>query len=66
MVGITLILLTAAFAAAQTPDPAYAPLERAYAALRAKDYDHAIAAFQEAVRSLPTGRRFARIWLTRC
>ncbi len=53
MVGIILILLTAAFAAAQTPDPAYAPLEKAYAALKAKDYDHAIAAFEEAVKIAP-------------
>jgi tetratricopeptide (TPR) repeat protein len=52
MVGIILILL-AALAAAQTPDPAYAPLEKAYAALKAKDYDHAIAAFQEAVKIAP-------------
>lgn len=52
MVGIILlafsILLTA-----QTPDPAYAPLEKAYEALRAKDYDRAIAAFQRAVAIAP-------------
>jgi Tfp pilus assembly protein PilF len=53
MVGIILILLTAALAAAQTPDPAYAPLEKAYEALRAKDYDRAIAAFQQAVKIAP-------------
>jgi tetratricopeptide (TPR) repeat protein len=53
MVGRILIVLTAALAAAQTPDPAYAPLEKAYAALRVKDYDHAIAAFQEAIRIAP-------------
>src|SRR6202789_2488954 len=53
MAGIILILLTAALAAAQTPDPAYAPLEKAYAALKAKDYDHAIAAFEEAVKIAP-------------
>ena len=52
MVGLILILL-AALAAAQTPDPAYAPLEKAYAALKAKDYDHAIAAFQDAVKIAP-------------
>jgi tetratricopeptide (TPR) repeat protein len=52
MVGIILILL-AALAAAQTPDPAYAPLEKAYAALKVKDYDRAIAAFQEAVKIAP-------------
>jgi Flp pilus assembly protein TadD len=52
MVGIILILL-AAVLAAQTPDPAYSPLEKAYAALRAKDYDRAIAAFQAAVKIAP-------------
>ncbi len=52
MVGLILILL-AALAAAQTPDPAYAPLEKAYAALRAKDYDRAIAAFEQAVKIAP-------------
>ena len=34
-------------------DPAYAPLEKAYTALKAKDYDRAIAAFQEAVKIAP-------------
>jgi tetratricopeptide (TPR) repeat protein len=53
MVGVLLIALTAVFAAAQAPDPAYAPLEKAYEALRAKDYDHAIAAFQQAVAIAP-------------
>ncbi len=52
MLGIILILLTA-LAAAQTPDPAYAPLEKAYAALRVKDYDRAVAAFQEAIKIAP-------------
>ena len=52
MVGIILILLTA-LAAAQTPDPAYAPLEKAYEAVRSKDYDRAIAAFQAAINIAP-------------
>src|SRR5580698_3425054 len=52
MVGIILILLTA-LAAAQTPDPAYAPLEKAYEAVRSKDYDRAIAAFQTAIHIAP-------------
>jgi tetratricopeptide (TPR) repeat protein len=52
MVGIILILL-AALAAAQTPDPAYAPLEKAYAALKVKDYDRAVASFQEAIKIAP-------------
>src|SRR5581483_183198 len=46
------ILLTAA-AWAQTPDPAYQPLDRAYKALRAKDYDAAIAGFREAIALAP-------------
>ncbi len=37
----------------QTPDPAYAPLEKAYAALKVKDYDRAVAAFQDAIRLAP-------------
>jgi Tfp pilus assembly protein PilF len=52
MVGIILILL-AALAAAQTPDPAYAPLEKAYASLKVKDYDRAIASFEEAIKIAP-------------
>lgn len=47
------IALTAVIAAAQIPDPAYAPLEKAYDALRAKDYDRAIASFREAVKIAP-------------
>ncbi len=39
--------------AGQTPDPAYAPLEKAYDALRAKDYDVVIAAFQQALALAP-------------
>jgi len=34
---------------AQTPDPAYQPLERAYQALRDKAYDQAIASFGQAI-----------------
>src|SRR5580698_5751598 len=52
MVGIILILL-AALANAQIPDPAYAPLEKAYDALRAKDYERAIASFREAIKIAP-------------
>lgn len=53
MVGRILVALTAAVASAQIPDPAYAPLEKAYAALRAKDYDRAVASFREAVKIAP-------------
>jgi tetratricopeptide (TPR) repeat protein len=40
-------------ARAQPTDPAYAPLTRAYAALRVRDYDPAIAAFLQAVAASP-------------
>jgi Tfp pilus assembly protein PilF len=46
---LILLLATAAIAHSQTADPAYPLLEKAYEALRAKDYDRAIAAFQQAV-----------------
>jgi Tfp pilus assembly protein PilF len=50
---IILLLATAAFAIGQAADPAYAVLERAYAALHAKDYDRAIAGFDEAIQIAP-------------
>ena len=37
----------------QTPDPAYEPLTRAYAALRAHDYDAAIAGFLAGIAAAP-------------
>src|SRR4051794_28533482 len=40
-------------AAGQPADPAYASLDRAYAALRARDYDTAVAQFQSAVSLSP-------------
>jgi len=40
-------------ALAQHADPAYAPLSRAYEALRARDYDAAIPAFLQAVEAAP-------------
>ena len=43
---IPFLLLASSAAAQQAPDPAYADLERAYQALRAKDYDTAIAGFR--------------------
>lgn len=42
-----------AVAAAQTPDPAYPYLEKAYAALRAKNYDIAVEAFEQASAKSP-------------
>src|SRR5271155_2848697 len=48
-------LLALAFGSisAQTPDPAYQPLERAYQALRDKSYDQAIAGFNQAIALSP-------------
>ena len=50
----SLILLSAGLVAAQATDPAWAPLDRAYKALTAKDYDTAIASFQAAIALAPT------------
>src|SRR5437879_2569891 len=47
------MLAAAVVAAGQVADPAYAALERAYEALRAKDYDRAILAFQQASQLAP-------------
>lgn len=41
------------FGVAQNPDPAYAPLEQAYAALREKNYDQAISGFRQAIALSP-------------
>lgn len=38
-------------------DPAYAPLDRAYRALREKDYDRAVAEFAEAISAAPDRAR---------
>jgi len=48
-----LIAAAAALSRAQAPDPAYAPLDRAYTALRARDYDRAIAQFLAAIQAAP-------------
>jgi Flp pilus assembly protein TadD len=42
-----------ASAAAQPQDPAYQPLERAYQALRDKNYDQAIAGFKQGIALAP-------------
>ena len=47
----SLAVLSAAIA--QTPDPAYAPLTRAYDALRARDYEPAVASFLQAIAAAP-------------
>jgi Flp pilus assembly protein TadD len=46
-------IFAAVMAAGQIADPAYAPLDRAYAALRAKDYDTAIVQFRAAIGAAP-------------
>ena len=54
MLQITLfVALALQSAAAQQPDPAYRPLENAYGALRAKNYDQAVAAFRQAMDLAP-------------
>ena len=55
MIRITLLVVVAIVpAAAQAPDPAYRPLQQAYDALRQKNYDLAIAGFQQAAALAPT------------
>jgi tetratricopeptide (TPR) repeat protein len=48
-----IFIFVAAMAAGQIADPAHASLEKAYAALRAKDYDTAIAQFRVAIGLAP-------------
>jgi Flp pilus assembly protein TadD len=48
-----LLALVLTSISAQTPDPAYQPLERAYQALRDKGYDQAIASFGQAITLSP-------------
>jgi Flp pilus assembly protein TadD len=47
------LALTLASSAAQSADRAYAPLERAYQALRDKNYDEAISGFHQALALVP-------------
>ena len=54
MVRTLIFLIVVVLAAgAQTPDPAYQPLEKAYEALRAKNYDDAISSFERAIALAP-------------
>ena len=46
-------LAVCGLAFAQLPDPAYEPLTRAYEALRARDYDTAIAGFLKGIEAAP-------------
>jgi Flp pilus assembly protein TadD len=50
---ILILALASAAVHAQNPDPAYGPLEQAYAALREKSYDQAIAGFRQAIALAP-------------
>ncbi len=50
--GIVL-LLAVEMLRAQAPDPAYAPLQKAFEALKLKDYQHAIEGFREAIALAP-------------
>src|SRR5436190_3752080 len=50
---VAVVVCLCAVVLAQAPDPAYIPLDRAYTALRARDYDSAIAAFEQAVAAAP-------------
>ena len=45
--------MAAGLASGQPPDPAYQPLARAYEALRARNYDDAVAAFLNAIEAAP-------------
>src|ERR1039457_5535915 len=47
-------VLASGLAAAQTPDPAYEPLTKAYEALRTRSYDDAIALFLKAIEAAPS------------
>ena len=49
-----IFLFAASLACAQTPDPAYEPLNKAYEALRARDYDKAVALFLKAIQAAPS------------
>src|ERR1051326_8834972 len=50
---LCILLLACGLAAAQTPDPAYAPLSQAYESLRGRNYDEAIVQFLNAVEAAP-------------
>jgi Tfp pilus assembly protein PilF len=50
---LSLLLATAVVAVSQIADPAYTQLDQAYAALRAKNYDQAVASFERAIALAP-------------
>ena len=53
MSRLILFVAICGFGIGQATDPTYGPLSRAYEALRGKDYDHAIAGFQQAIALAP-------------
>ena len=57
-----ILLLACGLAAAQTPDPAYEPLTKAYEALRTRSYDDAIAFFLRAIAAAPTRPAVRNSW----
>lgn len=50
---LILLVVSAVLAAGQATDPAYATLEKAFEALRARDYDRAVEAFRQAIALSP-------------
>jgi Tfp pilus assembly protein PilF len=50
---LAVLFAVCGLALAQPQDPAYEPLSRAYEALRAKDYDTAVAGFLKSIESAP-------------
>ena len=48
-----ILAFTAGLSLTQPPDPAYQPLDRAYRALREKNYNQAVAGFQQAIAFAP-------------
>ena len=51
---LLILLLASTLATAQVPDLAYEPLNKAYTALRVRNYDEAIALFLRAIAAAPT------------
>jgi Tfp pilus assembly protein PilF len=48
-----ILFLAPTLASAQTPDPSYEPLSKAYEAVHARNYDEAIALFLKAIEAAP-------------
>jgi Tfp pilus assembly protein PilF len=53
VLALTSVCLVPQSAPAQSPDPAYKPLESAYQGLREKNYERAIAGFEQAIALAP-------------